>query len=98
MPKKTLPVRRAEKVYVQPPKQIMSRHRDHAGPWVVLECGHIEPGSGLDFADATRCQQCDPVHRDSPAALGTATTVAMQGRRPPVPSRPVPDVAYDRDH
>lgn len=85
------PVKRAPKVYEQPLRSIMTRFSDYAGPWVVLECEHVEPGRGLDLANAARCKQCNPVRRGSPTAIGMHTTDTA----PRAIGRPIPDFAYD---
>lgn len=79
------------KTWVQPLRSILNRTADHAGPWVELECGHTEPGRGLDFAVAARCKQCNPVRRGSAAATGP---MAPGDRSPRDLGRPVPDHVY----
>ncbi len=55
------------RTHEQPRRDVVRRYRVAGVTWVVLDCGHEEPATGLDLATALRCQDCPPIRRpDAP--------------------------------
>lgn len=71
-----------QKTWVQPMRSVMRRWRENTISLVELECGHVEPANSWPVATSLRCQQCNPVPRNTP---------------PPVPKPPPIDLVTGED-